>query len=138
MVVVPSGQRFGSHLSNVILTRFDMRFEFSFLSIYRRNSHKALIETWDVADRCRWTLSGDELATELATGFIYPDWMFPNWELVDSSVRSERDDKHVLDAALRCRIDPGQPVPGGVWGADKLVLRFDLDSGLMILAELQS
>ena len=131
-VMAEPGDRFSRKLRDIELTRYDLRFEYPFLSIYRRNPRTSLIKTWDVGDRRRWALSGEEQVANVTAGFLYPDWTFPNWDESGDTRRIEHRGKQVLDASLICRVKSGQPIPGGVWKANEVRLRFDLNTGLMI------
>ena len=132
MVLAPPDQRFRQPLKESDLARFDLTFNYPFLSICRRNPKKTEIKTWDVGNRRHWSLSGDEVVAALAVSFIYPDWMYPNWELVADPAQLERGGKRVLVGILRCLVANGQPIPGGVRKADELEVSFDLHTGLMV------
>ena len=132
MVLAPPGQRFRHPLKESDLTRFDLKFDYPFLSIYRRNPKKTEIKTWDIVNRRHWSLSGDEVAAALAASFMYPDWIYPNWELNSGPIQRQHLGRSFLLANLRCIVDGGQPIPGGVCKADEIEVSFDLHTGLMV------
>ena len=132
MVVAPRGERFGSELPETTMSRIGLRFEYPFLSIYHRNPSSQLIVTLDVANRRHWSLANDQVYAKLATSFIYPEWIMRNWNLMEEPVRLEHLGRAIMDARLRCSVDRGQPLPGGVYRANELMVRFDLETGIIV------
>lgn len=132
MVVAPPGGRLASELPETTMSRIGVRFEYPFLSLYHRNPSSKLIVTLDVANRRHWSLENDEMYAKLATSFLYPEWIMRNWDLIGEPVCREHLGRATMDARLRCSVDRGQPLPGGVYRADELMVRFDLGTGIMV------